>query len=154
MRLLVHALVTLMIAALLGGLVYSDRMAQQSRAGRAQTREQLQRFRQQIDLQMTLSATGQRVSYPASIDPSWFGKDRPANAMLEAGHPWVEVAGPEDADRQHPSNIIAADRTVAAFWYNPTNGVIRARVPMAIRDSQALEAYNEVNDCHLDDLFR
>jgi type II secretory pathway pseudopilin PulG len=154
MRLLVHALVTLMIAALLGGLVYSDRMEQQSRIVRTQTREQLQRFRQQIDLQMTLSAAGQRVTYPESIDPSWFGKDRPANAMLEPGHPWVEVAGSEDAGRKHPATIVASDKTIAAFWYNPANGVIRARVPVAIRDSQALEAYNEVNDCHLDTLFR
>ena len=38
------------------------------------------------------------------------------------------------------------------FWYNPTNGVYRARVPAQANDRETLALYNSVNSAVLDTL--
>jgi hypothetical protein len=46
---------------------------------------------------------------------------------------------------------MAIDNSVASFWYNPYQGVIRARVPIVISDRKAL--YNSVNRTRLDSIY-
>ena len=117
-------------------------------------RSEVSRFQQQIHLQTALMATGDEEAHPPeTVDPSWFGENRPFNPLLTAGHPWVEVAGPREKERQHPRDLIAGDESVASFWYNPFNGVVRARVPHQVSDAQVLELYNTVNDTELTSLF-
>ncbi|GAB4553247.1 MAG: hypothetical protein Tsb0013_15670 [Phycisphaerales bacterium] len=83
--------------------------------------------------------------WPVTIDPAWFEGQTPANAMLKGARPWLEVAAPDQADLMHPVVRQAVDRSTPAFWYNPGNGVVRARVPVMISDKAAIEAYNRIN---------
>ena len=87
------------------------------------------------------------------IDPDWFEGDLPENPLVGPEHPWVEIAPIADKARLHPSRLTTSLASVASFWYNPYNGVVRARVPVGISDARALDVYNEVNDCELETLF-
>jgi hypothetical protein len=110
----------------------------------------LRRFQQVLAFQ---SASGQTQTntrgWPRTMDPSWFGAEPPRNPFLSADRPWVEVAPPEHALFRHPPVPMALDRSFAAFWYNPHQGIIRARVPMQISDTRTLELYNTVNSASL-----
>ena len=115
---------------------------------------EVQRFQRQIHFQLVLAEAAQSGPvYPASIDPEWFQGDLPENPLLGEGHPWVEVAGPGRKTAEHPSCLMATDRSVAGFWYNPHTGIVRARVPAGVSDAKALELYNDVNGCRLTSLF-
>jgi hypothetical protein len=48
---------------------------------------------------------------------------------------------------------MAASRSTAKFWYNPHQGIVRARVSSEMSESEALSLYNEVNGCNLSGLF-
>ncbi len=92
--------------------------------------------------------------WPVTVDPTWFGSSVPVNALLKGSRPWLEVAAPDESDLQHPLVRQAVDRDTAAFWYNPGNGVVRARVSVMVSDKAAVEAYNRVNGAHIDTLVR
>jgi hypothetical protein len=84
--------------------------------------------------------------WPITVDPSWFDKDpAPVNLIVDDGHPWVEVATEEEAGLLHPRQRMTIDRSSAGFWYNPYQGVVRARVPVQVNDGAATELYNSVN---------
>lgn len=91
--------------------------------------------------------------WPVTIDPGWFSGAPPENPLLTRDRPWVEVAAPNQAHQLHPDSPVAFDSSVASFWYNPYNGVIRARVPHSLSDKQALELYNRVNGTALASIF-
>jgi hypothetical protein len=57
----------------------------------------------------------------------------------------VEVASEEEAGLVHPTVRIALDEKSAAFWYNPYQGVVRARVPVEMTDEAATALYNTIN---------
>jgi hypothetical protein len=46
----------------------------------------------------------------------------------------------------HPVWKVLKSGAPAAYWYNPTNGVVRARVGSVGTADETLEFYNEVND--------
>ena len=83
--------------------------------------------------------------WPVTIDPSWFGSEPPANALLKGARPWLEVASWDERDLEHPVIRQAVDRSIAAFWYNPGNGIVRARVGVTVSDKIAIDVYNRVN---------
>jgi hypothetical protein len=154
MRLILDTLVALMLVGILAGLVMHHRQVEDVRAAEDLAREEVRRFQAQIHLHTALSGGEQRDrGYPASIEPAWFQGNLPANPLLGADHPWLEVAGPGAAHALHPPDLVAADRDTASFWYNPVTGVVRARIPAGVSDVQALELYNYVNDCDLPTLF-
>jgi hypothetical protein len=62
------------------------------------------------------------------------------------------VASEEDAGADHPRDPMAAGPGLAQFWYNPSKGVVRARVPDDVSEATALRLYNRVNDSHLTSL--
>jgi hypothetical protein len=97
-------------------------------------------------------------SWPVTIDEGWFEGKPPRNPLLSAGltgeRPWVEVAPPHHATLTDPPVRIALSSTDAAFWYNPANGVIRARVGSNVSDQRALEMYNRVNRTELESIHR
>jgi hypothetical protein len=154
MRLITDILILLMLVVLLGGGAMLYRENQQTNANLNQTRLELERFQQQVHLQAALGEIElSERGYPLTIDPAWFRGDLPSNNTLQGEHPWVEIAGGEDHNRSHPRNLIAVDETIAAFWYNPHNGIVRARVPVGVSDERALEMYNAINECWLTSLF-
>lgn len=91
--------------------------------------------------------------FPATVDPTWFKDDPPLNELVSRNRPWVEVATPDQADMLHPAIRMTLDDRLAAFWYNPYQGVVRARVPVMVNDDAALELYNQINGCSLLSIF-
>ena len=63
------------------------------------------------------------------------------------------MASGADATQIHPTLLISTTREIPAFWYNPSNGVVRARVGPMLSDRKSLEIYNAINACSLQSLF-
>jgi hypothetical protein len=91
--------------------------------------------------------------WPITIDPAWWNGEPPINALATPGGPWLEVADKNDYELEHPRVRVILTREHAAFWYNPGNGLIRARVPQMVSDRKALETYNTINHTRVDELF-
>lgn len=91
--------------------------------------------------------------WPVTVDPAWFGDSPPRNPLLSSDRAWVEVAPPEHADLSHPDQRVVSGPGIASFWYNPYQGVVRARVPMAVSDKRTLELYNRVNGTSLESIL-
>lgn len=154
MRLVMDMLIALLLTSMLIGAMWEHRANHIEQQHRDLTRNEVRRFQQQIALQAALAQVeNNERGYPATIDPAWFQGSLPANPLLDASHPWVEIADPSQRDLVHPLDRVATSRSQAKFWYNPANGCVRARVPGGLSDSTSLFIYNYVNDCNLPDLF-
>ncbi len=92
--------------------------------------------------------------WPVTVDPTWFDGEAPRNNLLSPEHPWVEVATIEQAELQHPPVRMAVTNELAGLWYNPFQGIVRARVPVMVSDNQAVKIYNRINDCALASIFQ
>lgn len=105
----------------------------------------------------TRGATGEAEvngrGWPLTIDPAWFGRFPPMNPLTGRDRPWCEIASEAEHDLLHPARRMAVTEEDAAFWYNPAQGVIRARVGPEVSDQAALDVYNRVNGCDVDNLF-
>ncbi len=155
-RLLPNTLMVLATVVILGGLGFYYADQRQAAADLALTKTEVSRFQNQIHLQAALAdADGPSTDGrpPESIDPKWFEGNRPVNPLLGPLHPWVEIEEPGHPERLHPLNLTAPDVGSAQFWYNPGNGLVRARVPRGISDAKTLRTYNDVNDSALTSLF-
>lgn len=92
--------------------------------------------------------------WPVTVDPTWFEHAPPTNPLLDQDQrPWVEVAGSEDEPLTNPPVRIAARPETAQFWYNPYQGIVRARVPVMVSDELAVETYNQINGTGLRTIF-
>jgi hypothetical protein len=147
MRIVIDSLVAVMLAGVLASVIMFNREDGVEEHLVEQTREAVREVRQQLTLQVALEKTDLNdYGWPRTIDPDWFTSGLPKNTLLdENARPWLEVAGIGDRDRDHPANIVASSKTLAAFWYNPYNGVVRARVPEGTTDETSLRLYNSVN---------
>ncbi len=149
--------------ATVGLSVHYGREAEaEHRAG--QTAHAVEVIAQVVDLQAVKTGTQTSISgWPATIDPAWFDNEEgvPRNALVDeadaeagvSGRPWLDIAGADEAGLQHPRIRQTVNGQLAKFWYNPAMGVVRARVPVLVSDSDATELYNEVNRTRLVSLF-
>lgn len=92
--------------------------------------------------------------WPVTVDPGWFGTDPPRNDLLAGARPWLEVATIDEAGLEHPPVRMAIREDMAAFWYNPYQGLVRARVPVLVSDADSLALYNRLNGCGLVSIFQ
>lgn len=153
MRLLRDTLVALMLVAILAGVVWHHRNEGNNERAVDDTFDAVRAIQRQVLLQSQLGKVEvQQRGYPATVDPAWFD-ERPINALVGERHPWIEIAPRWQHDMLHPPDRAAASRMHAQFWYNPNNGVIRARVPADTAESRALRFYNRVNQSNLVSLF-
>ncbi len=144
----------IMIALLLGATGFALHHAQRERASvesaEARTSGALSRIGREIRIRAgTAGAALNGRGWPATIDPAWFGGKPPQNALVGGDRPWLEVASPDQHALTHPPVRQALDGTCAAFWYNPGNGFVRARVGVRMSDRAAIEAYNRVNGANI-----
>jgi len=154
MRLIIDVLVALTLVGVLAGVAFHYRAERAQTAQVELTAREVERFHSQVALQAALGTTDLTdFGWPTSIDPEWFGDNLPRNAMLEEGHPLVEVASLADRDLHHPRRLMAETRSTAKFWYNPYTGDIRARVPSDLSDASATKLYNDVNGTALSGLW-
>src|SRR5690606_1945636 len=111
---------------------------------------ELRRFEQALALQATSGQTQTNArGWPVTIEAEWFNGDPPRNVLVTQARPWIEVAPLEHAELTNPVIRMTIDNTIAAFWYNPYQGIVRARVPMHISDGGSLSLYNAVNGTSL-----
>ncbi len=147
-------MIVLLSLGMLLGILYIRHQNEEEIRNVAITQQSLVSIRIQITLQETIDEIALNVwGHPTTINPAWFSGSIPDNALLRPEHPWVEIAAKKDWMRRDPIHVIATDVSMAAFWYNPRLGIIRARVPQMVSDQQTLAAYNQINDSHLDSLF-
>jgi len=153
MRLLVNSAVAILVAGLISGAW----LLQKSEAVEETALMQVQSAVSQIKRELRLrAAMGQAEingrGWPMTVDPGWFDNP-PRNVLISQRRPWVEVAPPEHAELLHPPIRIATDEDVAAFWYNPANGVVRARAPITLSDRRTTEIYNRINGAAISSIF-
>ncbi len=152
MRLILDTLVALMVTGIFAGVVVHRQTEQRVEADIEQTAESVRHLEQQVMLQSQLGDVDlTRRGYPATMEPEWFTL-LPDNPLVGAGHPWVELAPTWQRDLHHPPDPVAATPDHARFWYNPSTGSVRARVPAALTDREALKVYNRINGSDLDSL--
>lgn len=154
MRLLVDLVVLATLLAVIAGAVLHNRAVDRERAAVQDVKEDLRRIERALRVKSATGATEVNGrGWPIDIDPEWFEEDPPQNRLLTPDRPWLEIAPPEFADLLHPPIRMAFDRSIAAFWYNPANGIVRARVPVTISDQRATELYNRINSVALSSIF-
>lgn len=141
-------------AALVGGYLYMQREQRDKDALIGRAESDLRR----MDLEVKYRAASKSTElnsrgWPVTIDPAWFENQAPDNPLVDRDRPWVEVAGTQQADLIHPPVRMAVDSTMAAFWYNPYQGIVRARVPVMVSDEEATRLYNRINGTALASIF-
>lgn len=142
------------LAAVIGGGVYFQRARKADDALMLRAQAEVRRLEQEIKFRAaTKTADLNARGWPVTIDPAWFQNGAPGNALLDEDRPWVEVAGTQQADFMHPPVRMAVDKSLAAYWYNPYQGIIRARVPVMVSDEKATEMYNKVNGVSMASIF-
>jgi hypothetical protein len=155
MRRIVDIAALLVVAAVVVGVLWLRTTRQREVDLAGVVAGELARFQQEV---LRRAATGagdvNARGWPVTINPDWFGGRPPQNGLLSPDRPWVEVATPEQAHLMHPEVRLAIDRSLAAFWYNPYQGVVRTRVPAAVSDQGSLELYNRLNRCALASIFQ
>lgn len=142
------------VLALGSGLLLFER----ARRDREATIQRVTADARRLELELKYRAASKSVElnprgWPVTVDPKWFDADPPINSLLSPHRPWVEVASPDEAGLMHPRVRMAVDESYAAFWYNPYQGVVRARVPVMVNDDQATELYNRVNGTTINSIF-
>lgn len=154
MRLLIDTLVALMLAGVLAGVVYMQNQETSHEDEIAETVEGLRQLHKQILLQAALERVPlNSAGYPETVEVEWFDLSIPRNTLVDENRPWLEVAGIEQRDLVNPPNLTAGDPNTASFWYNPYQGIVRARVPADTSDKTAVALYNRVNATTLASLF-
>ena len=146
----------LLIGAVVAGWLLHSGKETEDAARVAVTGSAVRRIEQVLKLHATTGeAEVNARGFVARVEASWFGKELPVNELLGAKgkRPWLEIAPAEDAERTHPRERQAVRDDLAAFWYNPGNGVVRARVPVMVSDEQATAAYNAINQTNLASIF-
>lgn len=142
------------VLALGSGLLVFER----ARRDREATIHRVTADARRLELELKYRAASKSVElnprgWPVTVDPKWFDADPPINALLSPHRPWVEVASPDEAGLLHPHVRMAVDESYAAFWYNPYQGVVRARVPVMVSDEHATDLYNRVNSTTIRSIF-
>lgn len=139
------ALLVLLIG-LGSGVVWWQQEKREEQAKLDKTTADTQRLEREVRFRAA-TKTGELNArgWPVTVDPAWFELDPPQNLVVSEDRPWVEIAGEEEAGLLHPLVRMTLDEHKAAFWYNPYQGVVRARVPISMTDDQATAMYNAVN---------
>ena len=154
MRWLVDLVAAAMLLALTGGVVLHHRAVSREREAIVAVRDDVLRIERELRRR---AATGEVEvngrGWPIEIDPRWFGQDPPTNGLLPSDRPWIEIAPDADAALLHPVVRQSYSKAIAAFWYNPALGIVRARAPVTISDQRATELYNEINGVALTSIF-
>jgi hypothetical protein len=149
MRLIVDSLIAIMLLMVVAGVVTHYRQQQQQQADIQFVREALHRLRDQVVYRKALDDADKLTAfYPKRVQPRWFSDTLPLNVLVNSHHPWVDQA-PAGDTAGHPPDPVVAGPDQAGFWYNPHNGIFRARVPRQGTRKETLALYNKVNGTNL-----
>ncbi|HEX8877982.1 MAG TPA: hypothetical protein VF777_14635 [Phycisphaerales bacterium] len=149
------AILTLVIGlCVVGGWRYRQYQTQ-SRA--ESLRAELIRLKREVDRRAAMLETDKNdAGWPKTVDPMWFDGHPPRNHWVHGERAWLELATGDQVHLRDPI-VRAVDEKVGSelgeFWYNPSNGEVRARVPLGASDRETLALYNKVNATNLESLF-
>ena len=144
----------IVLAGFIGGGIIYMRKERDQEAMVQQAAAELVRLETEIKYRSaTRTAELNQRGWPVTMDPKWFQPRPPMNALVSPDRPWVEIASMSEAGLLHPPVRVTVDPSLAAFWYNPYQGIVRARVPVMVNDEKTLEVYNRVNGAGLASLF-
>ena len=136
----------LILIGIAGALVWWQTTRREEQARIDKTTADTQRLEREVRFRSATKACELNArGWPITVDPAWFETDPPHNQVVSEDRPWVEIASEEEAGLQHPRDRLTLDEKLAAFWYNPYQGVVRARVPVSMTDAEATSLYNTIN---------
>ncbi|MFT7642417.1 MAG: prepilin-type N-terminal cleavage/methylation domain-containing protein [Pirellulaceae bacterium] len=138
---LVEVLIVVLIMAVLAAVVVQQQTASTNDAKIALVQQHLSAMKNQIELQKALHG-----SYPLEIEADWFAGGIPKHPFNDGSVPDIHVLA-TFPDRQHPQYKIIDQ--FGAYWYNPKNGMIRARIPNQRTTAKTLAAYNYIHNSKL-----
>jgi len=154
MRIVIDTLVALMLAGILAGVTLHTRDRQDDEMTAQSLQANVESLNREVQLRAALGQVDLSESgFPKTVDPEWFKEGLPRNPLLDDGRPWMEIAPIEQRDAEHPPDITPTTKLTASFWYNPYQGVVRARVPVGQSDTRTLMLYNFVNGTDLASRF-
>lgn len=154
MRILLDLIAVLTATGLAVAVFTFERKRTESDAKISLAASDLRRLELEIKYRsVTKTAELNELGWPDTVDPAWFDTDPPHNCLVSDRRPWLEICSADDADQVHPRVRLAVDETLAGFWYNPYQGVVRARVPVMLSDADSIALYNRVNRSALLSLF-
>ena len=137
-------MLTLGILVLGGGRVYAD--ARQEDRMISTARIAKERLHSEIRLRSALDGNAVTAQgWVRDVPIEWFNPV-PMNPWFESTERrWLEVAAPEDGRRRDPREIAVSRPDQAAWWFNPGNGEVRARVPQLGTSAATQALYDLVN---------
>jgi hypothetical protein len=137
-------LLTLGILILGGWRVYAD--ARQEDRMISTARIAKERLHSEIRLRSALAGSAVTTQgWVRDVPLKWF-HPVPMNPWFESmERPWIEIAAPEDGRRRDPREISVSRPDQAAWWFNPGNGEVRARVPQLPTSAATQALYDLVN---------
>ena len=149
MRLIIDTLIVAMLVGILAGILLHYRAEAREVDRIRAIHLSLARLRDQMLYHKSLEeARSGMINKPIMVSPLWFEGNLPDNPLVPGRHPWMDIAPAHDMDL-HPPDPVVRSPHQAAFWYNPTLGVFRARVSPQFTDEETLVLYNRVNDSPL-----
>lgn len=152
MRLLVDSLIALMLVAILAGVLWHYRGQQRLVDDYQFVHTALDRLHDQTLYHKAMDdVTLTEAGFPRKIQPGWFGTKLPVNVLVPTTHPWMDIAPAGDSSTDPPDPVITNPKQ-AGIWYNPNNGIFRARVTRQLSDEATLEMYNRLNGTSLSSL--
>jgi hypothetical protein len=149
MRLAVNILIVVMLLAVVAALGFHYLQQQRHQSNVRFVRDALTELHETVAYHKALSdAKKPRRDYPDRPKPQWFDETLPTNVFTGRDHPWIDVA-PDDDSAAHPPDPIVTRQDQAGIWYNPSNGIFRARVPKQATRAESLRLYNKLNGTNL-----
>ncbi len=156
MRWILDIIAVLTLAGLVAAVVAFQRVRSEREQHVARTITELRRLEREIKYRAVtgnaLNTKVNEVGWPVTVEPSWF-ENPPVNMLVSPDRPWLEVAPADDAHLLHPRVRVTIDEKQAGWWYNPYQGIVRARVPVMVSDTDAAELYNRLNGSSLTSIF-
>ncbi len=154
MRWLRYIMVVIALAGAVGAYLYHRAAAEREFQMVDSTRNAVIDLGQRMRyLKATERIALNEFGWPDVIDPKWFDGFPPRNSMVNARHPWLEVATDLEYALDHPVQRVAINEQLAGFWYNPAKGIVRARVQQTVSDEKTIDLYNRVNGVSVSELF-
>ena len=105
-------------------------------------------LRIQSEIRLRSALDGYQTSkegFVVQVESAWFEGGPPRNLLLSGSNrSWIDIDRTGNRSIKHPSNP-SVSGTGAGWWYNPANGVVRARVPAQATNRATLELYERVN---------
>lgn len=147
-------MVAMLLAAVWLSWSWRARARSEERLAVEGARSSIERIVQELSYRATLQEIEiNGRGWPVTVDPGWFRGKLPRNPLVPTRNPWLEIADESQHGLSNPRQILVVDGTMASFWYNPANGVVRARIGQPVSDRRALELYNRINGTDLDSIF-